>query len=163
MATNIRGHRVVAPGCTAEYDRIARSSPFGIIAAGVGLWAAGSLAAIGVGLDETILVVLLLLSMVVGAAGIWAGSRLGLRNAQRLTDICRDLTYLRAVAVFDERAATDENVWAAAGIANDLERLEDDSDRLAGARIRTAEQDEELADREYRMRQMTERIFALVT
>ena len=162
MASNLRGSHVVAPGHVAEYDRIAGSSPLAVMVGGVALWVVGSLAAIFARPGDGPLVVLLLLSLAAGAAGVWGGTRLGIRNAERRKDITRDVSYLRSVVLFDEDAVSDENVWAAAEIAADLEELDEDTDRLASARIRTAEQDAELVERESRMHEMTQRISALV-
>lgn len=162
MATNIRGHHVVMPGFTVEYDRISRTRPFAIFVAAVILASLGSLAAIGAGLGDAALASLLLLSFTVGATGIGSAVRLATRNTERVEVITRDLTALRDVVVFDEQAASDRGAWDAAGIAIELQDLEDHTARLASARIRTARQEQELADSQNRMHEMTMRISALV-
>lgn len=158
MATNLRGSHVVQPGFTAEYDRISQTHPFGIIVAGVVLWVAGTLTAIAAGQTDTVLMVLLLLSLAVGAVVTTTGARLGIRNSERLNSITRDVEGLRDIVVFDEDTALDEAVWGAAGVAAEYAALEDDTFRLKHARVRTAEQDDELAQRRARLYDFTEQI-----
>ena len=162
MATNIRGRRVIMPGHTAEYDRITRTSPLSIIGAGAGVWIIMTLSAAALGLPNLAATCLMALAAFAGISLIIHGARLAYRNDQRLRVITRDMANLRAVAVFDETAASDQNLWEAADIANARALVEWRVDELDGASVRSPAFESELEHQKSVMAEQTSRIAALV-
>jgi hypothetical protein len=81
----------------------------------------------------------------------------------RREQISRDLWPLRSVAVFDEAAAADLAIWDAAGLALELEALDDANERLSSALARTPEQERELDEYERQRLEIAARVLDLVT
>ena len=163
MATNIREHHVVHPGYTAEYDRASGAHPFALIVGGVALSAATVVFAVFHSSNDVMLSALLLLAAAPLTAGIWSGVTLAKGAFERREALSRDLRPLREIVVFDEERTSDEAIWQAAGLALDYAAVEEDGERLAGARVRTPAQDSELAERDYRLQELTSQISALVS
>lgn len=162
MAANIRGELVVKPGHTAEYDRITRTHPFGLIVAGVIVWIAGTFTAIAIHQDGGQLVALLVLATGVGGLLAWRGGVLAYRNDFAKSDLTRELYALRAVAVFDEDAVSDTNMWSAAGLADERQSLEWRVEELTQASVRSDQYEQELTEKSGQMHDLTARISTLV-
>lgn len=162
MATNIRGEYVVKPGHTAEYDRINRTHPFGLIVVGVIIWIAGTFTAIAISREGGQLAVLILLAVGLGMYLVWRGGALAHRNDIVKSDITRGLYALRSVAVFDEDSVSDANMWSAAGLADERQSLEWRVEELAQASVRGNRYEQELTEKSSQMDDLTARISALV-
>ena len=163
MAENVRGDLVVEPGKTAEYDRILPSGPILVLAVGVVLLVIGAVVSMGVAAEFG---ANYLVGAGVGIAGfltcVAVSAKLANDSDTRRTALTRDLGALRSIVVFDEDAVGDDVLWVAAELAEQYERLDDEGAPLAAARVRTAAQDAELAERESTLHELATRILSLV-
>ena len=164
MAENVRGDRVVEPGRTAEYDRINPEGPilivfFAVFAILVGTMMAVTFIPLGDGLVQLVLIAVSITAIIVA---IGRAAKLAEGNRARAAELTRDLGALRSIVVFDEYAVGDDVLWVAAELAEQYERLDDEGAPLAAARVRTAAQDAELAERESTLHELATRILSLV-
>lgn len=162
MSTNIRGDRVVEPLHTAEFDRIAKSSPIALLVGGVLVFAGSVVTVIALGGENVVVPLVVFAGVGAMVLAFWHSYKLGEANIARLTEMSRPLEPLFGVASFDPATLSSDALWEAAGLALHLAEFEETYAPLAAARLLTPAQERELEDLEATSDHIAQRILTIV-
>jgi len=162
MSFNRQHDLVVEPLHTAEFDRIAKSSPLTLLVAGVVLFLVSAWLVLSVFHGSVLAPVIVFMGVGAIIACSWMGLNQAVANTDRLAEITRPLEPLRSVVAFDPDTVPGDTLWEAAGLAIQLAELEETYQPLADARLLTPAQERELADLESSSHILAGRILTLI-
>lgn len=158
IALNIRGHRVVDPTRTNEYDREMRRKPAAPLYVGAAAFTLSL--ALGAVLASPAVIVAGIVAVLAGSAVAGYGLH---RRARVVSELTRDLDLLRYYIVFDAHHTESCALWVAAGIAEQIAAIDEEAWPLEEALARTTDQESQLHDASVQRSDLAERALALVT